>query len=172
MSGVSLQGRYVTPAFIEQLVERIAYLDNDRAKKSLSDLVEKNMLLGGSPVGFLFGGEFHSLSDKGSQRYAAKKHIHPDLVSQAREYIASLKKLSQDKQRLRSGLALLLRPCKDMQDIRDALPDSMAPEIATLDTLPRTRPEGWTVAEQPLQKHQLEKTLELVTFYTINRILY
>lgn len=137
----------------------------------LRDLIQGNYALGGMSYGFMFQGHFYTTMLKDHMRNAVKKPIHPELVSAANAYVERRTQLNKDMTRIGSGLSLLLRPCKDWQDVRDALPDAMKEEVNNLTGLPRTRPEAWTLKDQPLLLHQYELTSELIFMYIAKRFL-
>ena len=171
MTAIALKGRFVSP-IIPALIEQLIKEDRVRLGQQLSQLIEANTALSGSPIGFMFAGEFHSLYDKSVQAKAAKKPLHPSLMNQGNDYITELKRLKNDCIRMQSGLSLLLRPCESWQDVRDALPDAVKDELPEIRSLPRTRPEGWTLEAFPLQRHQIQITIDLMLFYIANRLLY
>ena len=171
MTAISLSGRFASP-IIPVLIEQIIKKDLARLSLQLLNLIEANNALGFSPIGFMFAGEFHSVYDKATQAKAAKKPLHPSLNQEGHDYISQRNQLQTDVRKMQSGLSLLLRPCKDWQDVRDALPDVVKDELHELQVLSRTRPEGWTLEAFPLQRHQLEITLDLLAYYIANRLLY
>lgn len=171
MSSIAMKGRFADP-IITALIDTLVAQDRDRIKRTLSRLVERNHAAGNSPIGFLFAGNFHSVYDKVTQGKAPKKALDPGLNQEGLDYVAALKELELNEQRLKSGLSLLLRPCKDWQDVRDALPDVVRDELAEIRSLPRTRPEGWTLEAFPLQHMQFEMTSNLLAYYIANRMLY
>lgn len=171
MSAVAVQGRFASP-IIHALIKQVILKDVLRLRHQLETLLEANQGLGNSPIGFLFGGRFHSVYDKTTQAKAPKKPIHPSLITEAQDYVDAERHLQQNVARMQAGLSLLLRPCETWQDVRDALPDVVKDELPELKELSRTRPEGWTLESFPLQRMQLQITCDLLAYHIANRLLY
>lgn len=78
----------------------------------------------------------------------------------------------KEKTRLYNGLAVLVLRCSTLQDLRDALPDSVVSLFPELASLSRFREPGWPFEDKPLQAHDYRATEELLGFYVTNRLLY
>ncbi len=145
--------------------------DQRRLTESLQSLIEQNYALGNPREGFLLSGAFHSLLTPRQLFAAPKKILHTKLIHEGREYIEDVKRCAAERSRLEQGLSLLLQPCYSDQDIRDALPDTVVFLCPELSRYPRTREEGWTFENRPLQLHQHQEIKTLLEFYVANRIL-
>lgn len=171
MTAIAVTGRFAS-SVIPVLIDKVINKDKERLGEQLKNLIEANALLGNSPIGFLFGGNFHSLYDKTTQAKAVKRPLHPSLNEQGHDFLQEMRKLGNDIARLKSGLSLLLRPCENWQDVRDALPDVVRDELQEIRDLRRTRKEGWTLEAFPLQRMQFQTTIDLLTYHIANRLLY
>lgn len=106
------------------------------------------------------------------QRQAEKKLLDPSLHPAGRVYMKDLKQTDQEKLRLTQGVSVLLAPCQGLQDVRDALPESVVGLFPQLGSMSRMRDPGWPFKDKPLQMHAFEKTAEILGFYVANRLLY
>lgn len=140
--------------------------------EQLKDLIEENHSLGRPKEGFLLGGAFHTQTAPKLLRGIEKKLIHPSLLPKGREYINACNRLQTERQRLNQGLTLLLQSCRTMQDVRDALPDTVVSLLPEVSKLSRFRGEAWAFQDRPLQLHQHKEIQALLDFYVANRILY
>ena len=104
------------------------------------------------------------------------KHSHytadPNLVNELNCFFLEVTKLEQDMNKVRQGLSLVLRECNTPQDIRDALPNSMADILDQTKRLPRTRPEAYTLEGKPIQQQQYKPMRDLMDLYMMTRALY
>lgn len=161
-----------SPAIIASLVASLRQRDDKFLDLELQELIEQNHALGSPKHGFLYGGAFRTQLPAKAQAGAEKKHIHSSLIPAAKEYVARVNILEKEMLRIANGLSMVLRPCNDWQDVRDAVPDAFKQVIPEIAHLPRLKEEAWALRDQPLLKHQYELTAELLLFYFTNRLLY
>lgn len=109
---------------------------------------------------------------KNLQPLLQKKVLHPDLYASGMEYVQDEKQTAQEFQQLWWRLSLLLKDSKSIQDIRDALPDTIVALFPELSALPRQRKEAWSFEDKPLQMVSYPKLAELLDFYVANRLIY
>lgn len=161
-----------SPAIIPALVASLRERDDRQLTLELQELIEANHALGRPKHGFLYGGAFRSMLPSRAQAGAEKKQIHPSLIPAAKDYVDRSAQINKDMVRITNGLSLVMRPCKDWQDVRDAVPDALKQVIPEMAHLSRLKEEAWALRDQPLLKHQYELTAELLLFYFTNRLLY
>jgi len=80
--------------------------------------------------------------------------------------------MQADKERIRQALTLVLRDCRSFQDMRDALPNALKDFIPGSNRLERTRPEAYTLEDNPRAHAQYMKLREKIEFYIAARLLY
>lgn len=163
---------YNSPVIIPALVASLRERDDKALNQELQELIEQNHALGSPKHGFLYGGAFRTQLPPRAQAGAEKKHIHASLLPAAKDYVARVNILDKEMLRITNGLSLVMRPCKDWQDVRDAVPDALKQVIPEMAHLSRLKEEAWALRDQPLLKHQYELTAELLLFYFTNRLLY
>lgn len=161
-----------SPEIIPALVASLRERDDKVLNQELQELIEANHVLGKPRHGFLYGGIFHTMLPSRSQAGAEKRQVHASLISAAKAHAARCAILDKEMVRITNGLSLVMRPCKDWQDVRDAVPDALKKVIPEIAHLPRLKEEAWALRDQPVLKHQYELTAELLLFYFTNRLLY
>mgnify|MGYP003456900741 FL=1 len=77
-----------------------------------------------------------------------------------------------DRLRVKQALAILLKGCRTAQDLRDALPNQLAEMIDQIKPIARSRPEGFTIMDDPRKYKQYQMLREKIEFYTVTRLLY
>jgi hypothetical protein len=97
---------------------------------------------------------------------------HVTLVLELNQFFVELNRLEQDMLRVKQGLAIVLRDCTTAQDVRDALPNSMAELLDQTKRLPRTRPEAYTLQNKPIQQQQYTTMRNLMEVYVMTRAMY
>ncbi len=155
---------------LNYIMERLFYAEHKRLKNQLSQLVKENTLAGGSSDGFYFRGIFYS--DLSNYKALVKTTIALSVIPQAEVHYGDEKKISIDKTRIRQALALVLSNCYTHQDIRDAIPNSLASMIDDLKNLPRLNEEAFTLKNDPRMYNQYMKVKPLIEFYVTARLLY
>lgn len=160
------------------LVRAVMQTELERNRHAQLDLISENETLGGTPAGFRHGGQMLSRLDlkKINPKTLRKDYphgsLHPSLVPRANKLLTDLQRIDSDRDRLEQGLTVALKPCMTWQEIRDALPNAVTEYIEQIATLPRTRPEGWTVADNPMASRQFAKICEKIHYYLAARLLY
>jgi len=82
-------------------------------------------------------------------------------------------KVDLEKQLIKQSLSHLLIPCRSEQDIRDALPDCLSALMPrSIQALPRTNEEAWTIRNDERALRQYRKALPRIEFYSAARLIY
>lgn len=97
---------------------------------------------------------------------------HPSLIPDLEQYHLEVQQNERDRMKITQGLAMVLRDCKTAQDVRDALPNSMADLLDQTKRLPRTRPEAYTLDDKPIQKAQYPALRDLMEVFMMTRAMY
>lgn len=134
-------------------------------------MVTRNAQLGGSTDGFRHMGLIYTQLTQGRSR-GTYKILEASLVPEMDAVLADRKTISDDKDRIRQALTLVLRDCRSFQDIRDALPNGTKEFIPECRQLERTRPEAFTLADNQRSYTQYMKLREKIEFYVATRLLY
>ena len=98
--------------------------------------------------------------------------LHQSLVPEMRAILEERQTLERERLQVGQAFTLVLRGCHSFQDIRDALPNGMHELIEGCKMLPRTREEGFTLADNERAQRQYQKLRDKVEFYMASKLLY
>lgn len=79
--------------------------------------------------------------------------------------------VNDDKQMIKQTMWMLLRDCESVQDVRDALPESLVDLSDQLKQLPRQQAYGFTVKDER-QVRQVKAMMDKIDFYSATRLMY
>lgn len=167
-----------TGLWMNAVIHQLFAAEDRRLDRITSDLNRKNCeALGKIAHGFRHQGmRFIPLDLKQTVRQNPKQPLPPlasSLVPQADELIRDIKQTADDRTQIRQLFVRLLDPCISTQDIRDALPDCVAPLMPDLDKLPRTNPDPtWTIRHDERALRQYDKLIPKIEMYAVTRMIY
>lgn len=99
--------------------------------------------------------------------------LAPELAPQAESLIRDTKQITEDRTMIRQLFVRLLDACNTVQEIRDALPDCVAPLIFDLDKTPRSNPDPlWSIRHDERAVRQYTKLISRIEMYAVTRMLY
>jgi hypothetical protein len=124
--------------------------------------------------GFIYNGVIYKETQQTVPDHLLNRRgLHHTLSSAMDAYLVDLTTLNRDKAFISQALAMLLDPCKTIQDIRDALPECLADTLGCISGRPRgDRPEAFTLDDNPRAKRQYEKILPRIQMYAVTRLIY
>lgn len=157
---------------IDLIIRNIGEADQKLIATQTEDLIRKNGDRTNDYNGFLFGGTYYTMLSVKDARKLKKQVLSPDLYDDGTILKKTISEFYNDTQRLKQGLNVLLRDCKDLQDIRDALPNACRIVLPQIYSLQRTREVAWTLKDKPLLLDQYPQTEHLLTYYLSSRMLY
>lgn len=160
-----------TQGFIREVFEAIFGSEIERLKTTLNELITQNGLRGNPSYGFLYGGAFHTNMDPKTLAKFPKKILHPDLREQGQIYVQEKAILDRGLAEVKHALTTLLRPCKDLQDIRDLLTNTVVFFLPSLQGIPRTRDPGWAFAGNTIEMHNFQHTVGVLEAHLANRLI-
>jgi hypothetical protein len=148
----------------------------EREEASLTRRIEnvatRNSALGGSIDGCRHAGVvFTSLKGK-KRSMGSYSRIHPTLVEEANLILEDQKILASEKAKIQQAFAIVLRDARSLQDIRDALPNAVRDIAPELSHLERTRPEAYTLADNPRSYTQYMKLRDKIEYHVASRMLF
>lgn len=156
---------------IKGIMENLLTAEERRLEKARVDLIEKNRKFYPDEPhdGFTYVGSVYdppNLPRGPRKRVFLHTSLHPemDALIKDREQVLS------DRYVLSQLLFRLLAPCKDDQDIRDALPECII-DTTDLPRMTRLREPGWTLTSAQDQR-QFKMILPRIEFYSAARMLY
>jgi hypothetical protein len=135
-------------------------------------MITSNAMQGGSPDGFRHMGLVHTHLTGAARSRGNYGKLQSELVPQMDALAVERKIMTDDRDRISQALFLVLRGCQSAQDVRDALPNSLKDLMPQLKGLERTRPEAFTLADNPRSYTQYMKLREKIDFYVAARLLY
>ncbi|RRY03842.1 hypothetical protein [Brucella anthropi] len=136
------------------------------------EMVSKNAALGGSPDGFRHLGMIYSHLSGRARTMGQYKSLHPSLVPEMGTISTERKVLDADRAKTTQALSLVLKDAKSFQDMRDALPNCLKDIVPELRDYERTRPEAFTLADNPRSYNQYNKLKDKIDYYAAARLLY
>lgn len=158
---------------IDALISGLFSTEMQRLKKRELQIVVENRKVSGSQFdGFFYQGRYYTDLDKSIASKGIKSGLHSSLVPQMERHIKDRREVEFDRLRVKQALALILKGCRTAQDLRDALPNQLAEMIDQIKSMPRSRPEGYTLMTDPRKIKQYQKLREKIEFYTAARLLY
>lgn len=134
--------------------------------------ITKNTALGGSSDGFKHMGIIYTQLTGPARKLGAYSLLHESLKPEMDDILADQKIMAADKERIKMALVMVLRGATDFQAIRDALPNGVCELIPECRRLERTRPEAFTLADNPRSYTQYMALREKIDFYIAARLLY
>jgi hypothetical protein len=140
-----------------------------KRQRSMIDLYAQK---GGKPDGFRHMGIIYSLLQAGDKARGTYGCLPVEMIPEMDQILAEQATLALDKDRIRQALTLVLRSCHTFQDMRDALPNALKEFIPGAQRLERTRPEAFTLQDNPRAYSQYMKLREKIEFYIATRLLY
>jgi len=159
----------LTPIFIQAVEAR----EKDRLEQIKLKLIERNHRLGGSPIGFMFAGRvFTNCRKPRPHELASLGFLDQSLRNEGNAWQEETRLVESELRRLRQSLDSVLAACKNLQDVRDMLPDTAKSIYDPLRSLDRTRPPGFLFEDSELRMSAFVTTEELIGFFAANRILY
>lgn len=158
---------------IDGLIVELFKAENNRLKKRELELVSENRKISvAHNDGFFYQGQFYTDPNRQLAAKGIKSGLHPSLVPQMERYVKDRREVEFDRLRVKQALALILKDCRTAQDLRDALPNQLAEMIDQIKSMPRCRPEGFTIMDDPRKHKQYTALKEKINFYTATRLLY
>jgi hypothetical protein len=164
-----------THEILSEILTTIFQPEYRRLGKWIDRLCSENRAAYGDPelVGFIYNGiVYKPLELKASNTAIKRRGLHQDLAPNMDAYLKDLDLLTKDKAFISQSLMKLIDPCKNMQDVRDALPNCLGDTHSELLGIPREREPGWTIQDDPRAIRQYEKILPKIEMYSAGRLIY
>ena len=165
-----------TKPLIDHLVPKMLGPDRRRLAGMLTELNKKNRRLQDAKVdGFIHMGQWYLPRTESvtiAHNSLPKTTLHRSLYAEMDAYLAEEQALGGEIRQMSQMLFLLLDPCQNQQDIRDALPECLVNQITGLNDMPRQREAAWTIQDNPRAMRQYEKILPIMEVYSTAGLLY
>ena len=158
---------------IDALIVGLFRAENSRLKKRELEMVSENRKISAEHYdGFFYQGQYYTDLDRALAAKGLKSGLHPSLVPQMERHMKDKREVEFDRLRVKQALAIVLKGCRTAQDLRDALPNQLAEMIDQIKPIARSRPEGFTIMDDPRKYKQYQMRREKIEFYTVTRLLY
>ncbi len=159
---------------IGELVKALFEAEERRIDKAIEDLDRSNReVKGHQKHGFMFQGRVfvaknapYQRSDAGTVSLAFELHKKGNFL------VKDIRTVDDDKKMIEQITYLLIQDCGSIQDLRDALPESMVNLSDELMKYPRLNQEGYTLSGNERAVRQFNKLKDKIDFYTATRLIY
>lgn len=147
-------------------------------KRRLEESVDRlnrnhNEIRGSVDDGFLLSGTYYRPRGNPGPAPAKKAPLDNRILSEGMAFLKDAAKVDLERQLIKQSLSHLLIPCRSEQDIRDALPDCLSALMPrSIQALPRTNEEAWTIRNDERALRQYRKALPRIEFYSAARLIY
>lgn len=171
----SQQAGWLFP-LVNDLVTAIFIGEARRISRIEHDLINENHKLGGSSDWFQYQGTVIHKAETKCVVQNQTNRLHTSLFPAMALHFKELNQIKLDKAWVRQALVLLLRNCNSIQDIVDALPNSLHPTLVTVRPaskgFQRIKEETWSIKDNPRALSQYNKLREKMEFYNITTLVY
>lgn len=157
---------------IRDLLSLLFDKEQENIDKQERALIDQHIAQGGSQDGFRYMGRIYSHLTGRLRSMGQYDQLKPDLVPKISDLDTEREILKRDRERISQALALVLRGCVNWQDIRDALPNGLHEFMEPCRNMERTRPEAWTLKDDPRAHRQYMKLRDKIDYYLATRLLY
>lgn len=139
--------------------------EEKRLDKWVKELNQKNSDLNGRQLsGFwLRGRQFIALNGLIKE----VTHLKFELMDEGGKFYGEYTTVIQDKLRIRQVLAKLLIDLTSVQDMRDALPETIIRMIPELSRLKRQKPEAFSIKDNPQDLKAYKDILPKIEYYSV-----
>ena len=142
---------------------------NDETVSRYTNLVSRNLQLGGSDLGYVFKGIPFLVP--GAPKHEYVPEIHPTLERDAEAHYLRAQNLDTMRTKLAQALSTIHLRCKDdIQVFRDALPDAFV-EVTQLAVYRRQRPQHYYLKAYPMLTAPYRVIDEAILFRDRYRLL-
>lgn len=132
--------------------------------------IKNAQMVPGASTGFFFRGKGYS-NTLYRMRGMKLGNLHKELIPEMELIIKEDQLLEREKQRVKAGLVLVLNNASNLQDVRDAIPNSLAVLVQNLAELPRIREEAYPIQHDRNKMQQYKTTKDLIDYYAATRFL-
>lgn len=160
---------------VQQLVDEAFVAEDRRQAKSIASIIRQNNELQSKPqtTALMYAGQTYGAVDKLPRgmgtRQMDKVSLHPELEEKMAFHVQSSKDSIEDRRMIGQVIFLMLDGSRNVQDIRDTLPDCFAESLALAD-IPRVREVGCTLSDS--DKSAALPYIQKIEFLFAARLLY
>lgn len=165
---------YVDPVMelLTPVVDGLLKTEADRLAKVLQGLILRNHSLGGHKNAFLHGGELFNIVPRRHFRGERVSPIQASLVSEAEHYSTLRDSVERDRKRLNQALSVVIPKCRNKQEVRDVLPETLVARIPAFRGIERQNEEGFILDGNPVLQSHYQQAVDLALHYQANQLIY
>lgn len=154
----------------QQIMEDLFKADKARLQRRLSRALAE-VEGEASNSAFHYKGKTFFVTGLPAVRGAHVIDVPPTIIPQLESYLEDKNQVERDEAIIKQLVAALLHECEDFQDIRDALPDAIVPQIILAEK-ERTRQAGYPFQTNPRLLRQFKKYEDVIFQYAAAKLLY
>lgn len=156
--------------WVRHLVSKLMEPEVRHHIQQVNSLIEENGRLLGKPTnGFNYQGRNWGWD---CNPIASGDNLSLELIPKMARLVQLDKSVDFDKYTITQFLDRMSQPCKTIDDLRNVFPECLVSLESDLSRLPRTRPEAWTIQNNPRDLRQYQKVLTKIETYCAMRLLY
>jgi hypothetical protein len=111
---------------IDALIVGLFRAENSRLKKRELEMVSENRKISAKHYdGFFYQGQYYTDLDRTLAAKGLKSDLHPSLVPQMERHMKDKREVEFDRLRVKQALAIILKGCRTIQDLRMPFPISL-----------------------------------------------
>lgn len=141
-------------------------------KKQIGKIIDAHIVKNPGFDGFRHMGHIYTHVPTSYRKHGKYNQLDSSLEPEMEDYMYRFSTIEEDRAMVRQALALILKPCKNTQDIRDALPDSLISLLPALQNLKRTKPENWSVMGNERACRQYKQLSDKIDYYVATHLIY
>jgi hypothetical protein len=159
-------------ALIQPVIQSLLSSERETINKRINAILTENKALGGTHGAYTFEGKFYSISPRRAFKGIVVRSVATALEKRAKSIVNQIDELKVSEQRLTHSFAVIARLCKNAQDLRDALPDTLVSEIPFLKHMDRIRSEGEILADRPAILQQYQRAVDIALQIIGKRLIH
>jgi hypothetical protein len=158
-----------------EIIENIFRAEHRRLATWINGLCRRNREAYGDPdlKAFIYSGKVYKHSEDTTPDNECKRRgLHSSLIGEMASYDMDKSVLGRDGSFISQALFTVLDDCRDVQEVRDALPNCLSDKLQSIQGLSRTRPEAFTILDNPRALRQYQKILPRIELDAATSLIY
>lgn len=160
-------------AFLDGMLDKLFEPEGRRLDALVAELDAANREIRGHTVmGFMHNGQVYVPRVAKTRQTGGYPALSFSLTNRAAAWNADMKQVGEDKQFIKQVLWLVTKDCQTLQDVRDALPESIVNLATGMENMPRTNEDGYTVKHDDRLYGQYLKIRDKIDVYWACSMVY
>jgi len=154
-------------------IKRAIFLEEDhRLHDSIREMVNRNSEAGGSPNAFICDGLIVTNLSGMALKNLFPLPVADELHDEAYDLVRHIKKRDTDKRKFDQYFLSVSRRCRDLQDVRDLVPDMIASKVPALAGIGRSPNFENIASRDPMVRIPYRGLQDIISYYLANRIIF